>query len=256
MKKKVTYEQPLNEHVRNLLRLEYLFEGITYRLKGPAAWDTRDVMRNLVELAEFVIRYDLKPELLQDLAYHSQILQRWKTMPDVDTERLTGLLAKTDGLVASLNNFDGQILDNLAQHYLLNTIKQRASIPGGVSNSDLPNYHHWLQKSPKQRQSEISDWLMPLTVLRDAVEFNLYMLRNSAIVSQEVAHSGFFQSKLDSDVEYQLIRVNLVPEHSSYPEISGSKQRVTIRFFEQNNVKDRPTMSEQDVYFELCCCMI
>jgi cell division protein ZapD len=120
----------------------------------------------------------------------------------------------------------------------------------------VPLYHFWLQKNPKYRQNELSDWLMQLDALRNGVELDLFMIRNNVVTSLESASKGFFQSKLDAQADYQLIRVGLAAEQPFYPEINGGKQRFTIRFFEQPQSDARPVATEQDINFELCCCMI
>jgi len=256
VKKKVFYEQPLNDRVRNLLRLEFLFDGITYRLKGPSVWESREVIGNLIEILDFLARVDLKNDLINDLGHHYQALQRWQHLPKADIERMNHLLNRTHNILIALEQMDSLAVENLTQHPLLSAVRQRHGIPGGASGSDVPVYQFWLQKNPKQRQNEVSDWLMRLEPLRNGMELDLFMIRNNVVNSQETATKGFFQSKLDAQADYQLIRVGLPAEPVFYPEINGGKQRFTIRFFEQAQSDERPVATEQDVNFELCCCMI
>jgi cell division protein ZapD len=254
VKKKNVYEQPLNERIRNLLRLEYLFAGMMYRLKGPAEWDSRAVIDNFIEILDFITRIDFKVELIKDLEHHAQILERWQRTPNVNTERLTDLIEKTKELVEKLSSNESE-LEEVIQNQLIHLIRQRSTISGGTCRSDLPGYYHWLQTNSKQRQNKLSQWLTPLMPLRDAIDLNLYLIRNNAVTSQETAVSGFFQSKLDSNTNYQIIQVWMSLEHLCYPEIKGGKQRFTIRFFEQPDVEERPYQTDQDVNFKLCCCM-
>ncbi len=255
VKKKNVYEHPLNERIRNLLRLEYLFAGMMYRIKGPAEWDSRAVIDNIIEILDFIARIDFKAELIKDLEHHAQILERWQRTPNVNTERLVGLIDKTKELVERLDNIEGQIEENLSQNQLINLIRQRRTISGGTCRSDLPGYYYWLQRNPKQRQNKLSEWLAPLMPLRDAIDLNLYLIRNNAVTSQETALCGFFKSKLGAQTNYQIIQVWMPIEHPCYPEIKGGKQHITIRFFEQADVEERDRKTEQDVNFELCCCM-
>jgi cell division protein ZapD len=259
VKKKITYEQPLNERMKQLLRIEYLFSGIHYSLKAPSAWDSRHVVSLLLDILELLGRNgDLKADLAHDLEHHAHRLERWQNTPNVDTQRVTELLGGVRTALAKLSTVDGVFGEEMLNtpHNLFTTLRQRASIAGGTCRFDVPNYHHWLQRSPKQRLDDLSEWLMPLEIVREAVDLNLYMIRNNAQVSQETANMGFFQSKLDANLDYQLIRISLPLEHACYPEISGGKQRFTIRFFEQTDMRERPLQTEQDVNFELCCCMM
>lgn len=258
MKKKVLYEHPLNERIRILLRLEHLFENIMYRIKGPSEWDSRAVISSIIEILDLTSRIDFKVELIKDLEYHTQILERWQSLANVDHERLNKLINKTGILIDRINELGEVVGERLLQHKLISVIKQRRNIAGGLSNSDLPAYYHWLQKYPKRRQDDLTDWLEPLEPLRDAIDLNLYLIRNNAMTTSEIANAGFFQSKLDSptNTNYHIIQVLMPIVHPCYPEISGGKQRFTIRFFENNTVEERPLQTQQDINFELRCCMV
>lgn len=256
MKKKIVYEQPLNEHVRNLLRLEYLFAGIAYYVKGPAEWDSRAVIRYVIDILEFIARFDVKAELIKELEYHAQILERWQNTPKVDTERVVQLLNKAQALLKYFKEDSESLADLFLQHHLINSVRQRSNIYGGHCRCDLPGYYFWLQKNPKQRQSELNDWLTGLEPLREAVELNLYLMRNNTIVSQETATAGLFQSSLEATTTYRLIQVVLPSEQGCYPEISGGKQRFTIRFFEQSHIEQSPLQTAQDIPFDLYCCVM
>ncbi len=256
MKKKTIYEQPLNDRVKNLLKLEQLFAVIMYRMTSPSIWDNRSVILHMIELLDFLPRLDLKTEILENLARYIQILGHWQQEPNVDKSLIEQLLSKAKHLHQTLSQLDEDFEKLINQHHLLNTIKQRSSIIAGTYQFDMPNYHHWLLQSAKQKQTLLADWLTPLTPIQEAIELVLYMLRNNAMMTQEIASAGFFQTKLDAEADYQLIRIVLPKNHECYPEFSGGKQRVTIRFFEQTDVRERPLQTQQDVNFELCCCMM
>lgn len=257
MKKKTIYEQPLNDRVRNLLKLEQLFAAITYHMTSPAVWDNRSVVSHMIELLDFLPRLDLKTEILDNLARYVQILGRWQQEPNVDKKLLEQLLSKAKHLHQTLSNqLEDEFEQLVSQHYLLNTIKQRSNIIAGTYQFDIPGYHYWLLQSAKQKQTSLADWFAPLTPIQEAIELVLYMLRNNTITTQETATEGFFQTKLDTEADYQLVRVVLPINYDCYPELSGGKQRITIRFFEQMDVRVRPLQTQQDVPFELCCCMM
>jgi cell division protein ZapD len=258
VKKKITYEQPLNDRIRYFLRLEYLFEGLYYGLKGPTVWDSRHTLGWLNELLELLTRLELRHELLNDLEQHQHRLERWRTLPKVDTERLGQLQQQAQHCHQQLTNYDSTYPEQLSQYALLTAVRQRGSISGGCAPTDLASYHFWLNQPPKQRVDTLIEWLTPLEALRHAIEFTLYLLRNNALKTQERAHAGYYQSTLEAIAqgEYQLIQVHLPDDHACYPEINGGKQRFSIRFYEQPHAKERPQQTPQDVNFELSCCLL
>ncbi len=252
MNKKIVYEQPLNDRIRNLLRLEFLFANIMYRLKGPTEWDSRAVMSGIIEILEFITRIDFKAELIKDLKQHTQILERWQIEPFIDTEQLEKLLNQSKSLIVQLEEIEGDIGESLSQHQLIHLVRQRSNISGGTCRCDLPGYHYWLQQNPKQRMNDLSEWLTPLKPLSEAIDLDLYLIRNNSIISQETAEIGLFKSNLNaSNASYQLIRVIMPREHPCYPKINGGKQRFSIRFFEQIHANKRSKQTEQNVNFEL-----
>ncbi|MDM8569684.1 cell division protein ZapD, partial [Thiotrichales bacterium HSG1] len=206
MKKKTVYEQPFNEHIKHLLRLEHLFSGIMYHLKSPSGWDSHAVIIGINQVLEFIVRFDLSDELSKDLSYYAKTLKSWQVTPSVDSERIDNLLVQTITLLKQLTKFDGETIHNLTKHYFLNILRQRTAIVGGTISCDSPIFHHWLQQSPKFRQAQLSEWMAPILPLYEATQLVLYLIRNSVNVSQQLAPDGFYQQTLDSDIIYQLIQ--------------------------------------------------
>ena len=55
---------------------------------------------------------------------------------------------------------------HLRENEWLMAIKQRAAIPGGVCEFDLPAYHYWLNKDASARQQDLAGWLEPFAPIR------------------------------------------------------------------------------------------
>ncbi len=256
MKKKTVYEQPFNEHIKHLLRLEHLFAGIMYHLKGPSGWDSRAVIISLNQVLEFIIRFDLSNELSKDLSYYAQTLKNWQSTPSVDNERIDNLLIQTTTLLKQISMLDHETITNLTKQHFLTLIRQRTAILGGTVSCDLPIFYHWSQQNPKVRQTQLNEWLAIILPLHEATQLVLYLIRNSVSISQQLAPSGFYQQTLNSDTTYQLIQVAMPPEHPCYPQINSGKQRFTIRFFEYSQIEQPPIKSQQNINFELRCCMM
>lgn len=256
VKRKIIYEQPLNDRMRHLLRMELLFAGMMYRLKGPAEWDSRAVIDGIIDILDFNARVELKTELINDLKLHLETLEQWQRTPKVDDDTIKKIAKQINYLLEKLQSQNFQLGERFAKNQVINQVRQRRNIIGGTCRGDLPGYFYWLQKNPKQRQDDLNEWLAPLILLKDAIELNLYLIRQNAVTSQEMALMGFYQSKLEMHTSYQMIQVILPTEHPCYPEINGGKQRFTIRFFEPTQQEKRPSQTQQDVNFELTCCMI
>ena len=252
----VIYEQPLNERVRSLLRLEYLFERATFRMDGPSIWDSRASVEAIIDIMSIMSRTDLKTEIIQELERDAVTLEALGAKRGVDLGRLNEVLERIRQLLNDLRTGDSTPGQDLRQNELLSYVRQRSSIPAGTCSFDIPAYQHWLERPVEVRVSDIQDWLSRFEPVRKAVELCLQLIRGSANTSREVASAGFFQRNLDSSAPCQLVRVVVPTDASWFPEISGGRHRFSIRFVQQVDTASRPIQSTEDIAFELQCCAI
>ena len=70
----ITYEYPLSERVRTLLRLEDLFDKITHFASQEHPMEHHVALNILFEILEVASRADLKFDLVQELERQRQIL--------------------------------------------------------------------------------------------------------------------------------------------------------------------------------------
>jgi cell division protein ZapD len=252
---KIYYEQPLNERVRVFLRLEHLFQQADHHLQGSREWDSRAAMFTLTEILGVFSRTDLKNEIMKELERHASTLARMEVSPGVDQRALAAILDQLEGFLEELYQVRGPIGSALRQNEFLTSVMQRVSIPGGTCAFDLPAFHFWLQRPPKERTHNLGHWLDSFSGPRRAVELILRLVRDSTVPTWERAQAGFFQQVLNASQPVQLIRVGLDAESPLFPEISGGKHRFTIRFL-LPSLEDRPAQTESEVDFELARCIL
>ncbi|MEJ2508887.1 MAG: cell division protein ZapD [Gammaproteobacteria bacterium] len=251
----VFYEQPLNERVRSFLRLDFLFRQAAHTLGGESRWDSRATLGSIIDILEVLARTDLKTELLKELERHQTVLARLRRSAAVDQERLESILERLAGYQEQLHADMRALGQDLKDHEFLASIRQRATVPGGSCDFDLPSYHHWLQQPPQLREAELRTWLDTLEGVRAPVELLVRLIRESSNPTEETAEAGFFQRSLDPSGGFQLIRVGLPPDAPYFAEISAGKHRFTVRFLEPQGA-DRPRPVAEGIPFRLCCCAI
>jgi cell division protein ZapD len=248
----ITYEYPLNERIRTLLRLEDLFEKALYFAGAEGAHEHHVALVTLFEVIEVAGRADLKFDLVQELERQRQILLSFRNNPDISEEALDNALREIEQSSAALLAMQGKTGQYLRENDWLMGIKNRAGIPGGVCEFDLPSYHFWLNRDAAQRQTDLSGWIAPLLPISAALTIVLRLLRSSGRPERQMAPRGAFQQMLSGRTA-QLIRLRLSREHAAVPEISANKYALNIRF----TVPDtdmRPKQSEEDIVFELTYC--
>lgn len=255
--KPVIYEQPLNERIRTLLRLEHLFHQANYRLSGDnTLWDSRAALDALLDIQNVLTRNDLRSEVLKELERHATRLTAYEHNPNVDIDALQEVLDELDEVIDRLHAVDGQIGQGLKNNEFLNSVRQRSSIAGGSCGFDLPAYHYWLQQPAEQRQQDLLAWYREYEALLEAVGLIMRILRQSTPAQPVNAEGGFYQQSLDTNIPFQLIRVVLPHESRYFAEISAGKHRFTIRFMHMVSMEQRPVQTEQDVEFKLACCVL
>lgn len=255
--KYITYEQPLNERIRQFLRLEHLFHQAAYTLSGTTAWESRSSLSCLTDIIEILSRNDIKTDLLKFLERIQTNLSQLKDNADIDYAQLESILEQLTHHYNRLHAVSGNIAQPLKEHHLISSLLQRSAVTAGVNSFDLPLLHHWLQQPAENRVSTLQQWHDTLDVIRQPIELVLDLIRNSAEPVAVKAEQGFYQQSLDTSPNriFQLIRVTIPVDTPYFAEISGGKHRVSVRFL-QSQDRDRPVQAKADISFQLSCCAL
>ena len=107
MQQKITYELPLNERVRTLLRLEFLFLQARHTLDGTAALDSRATLAGILDILTVSGRTDLKSEALKELERHAATLGLLDKVAGVDLAALGLILDQLDNLIDRFHAMSG-----------------------------------------------------------------------------------------------------------------------------------------------------
>jgi len=253
----ITYDYPLSERIRTLLRLEDLFDKAQFFLERDHALDHHSALRAIFEIIDVAGRADLKSDLMQELERQRQVLVGLRNSPEVAQEALAKVLGEVEQTHAALSSNTVKTGQHMRDNEWLMSVKSRTNIPGGACEFDLPSYHFWLHRPAEARLADLNAWLGPLVPLRDGLVIVLRLLRESGRPGQFTAMQGQFQQMLSGRVA-QLIRVRLEDNLSFIPEISANKYALMIRFTAPGeggwSASNRPRQAEANVPFELTYC--
>ncbi len=252
----ITYEQPLNERIRTFLRVEQLMQHFDQYQGRNSALDTHGALMLLLEILGLAARVDLKSELMMELKRQVANLERLEKIPQVDSSRLRGIVNRHNKLIESLHGLSGPPGGELKGNDFLNSIKQRAVIPGGVCDFDLPAYRYWLSRPVAERQRVLAGWIAPMLEIHSAIVDILTLIRESATPHKVHADAGFYNQNLETNQPYQIIRILLPVGVDYYPEVSAGKHRFTVRFLRQISLDSRGVPVEENVNFALACCAL
>tara|TARA_B100000745_G_scaffold254952_1_gene177546 strand:- start:1619 stop:2386 length:768 start_codon:yes stop_codon:yes gene_type:complete len=248
----VLYEYPLNEKIRTYLRLEYLFNHCGYFVMGSSPWEHRSAIELLFDLHTVIERSEIRADLIKDLERKRRALSALMDVPNVDKKRLSQFLDELASATVRIQKTDLRIGQRIKCNELLNSIRQRTSIPGGACNFDLPAYHYWLQQPIEKKREQLNLWLGEFNPVFHGLGLLLKIIRDSGQVFPVEAKGGFYQHDF-AGADYELLRIQLPREYSFFPEFSGNKHRIAIRFLIPST-SERPQPVKESITFNLCCC--
>ncbi len=251
----ITYEYPLNERIRTLLRLEDLFAKVEFFAASDAALDHHAAIVTLFDILEVASRADLKSDLIQELERQRAILEGLRHNPAISEAALEEVLGNIRTTNERLIEVAGKFGQHLRENEWLMAIKQRACIPGGACEFDLPAYHYWLHLPVETRRQNLSEWIAPLLPVYDGLSIVLRILRDSGKSSGHTATLGAFQQMLSGRV-VQMLRVTLESDRPCVPEVSANKYAINIRFIQVGGESSRPKVCEEDIPFDLTLCSL
>ena len=248
----ISYEFPLNERVRTLLRLEDLFARINQLIKGNDHCDHHMALAVLFEIIEVTSRGELKSDLLQELERQKRILATLRNNPEISEDALDTVLGSIETVSSELLSLSGKIGQHVRDNEWLMLIKQRACIPGGMCEFDLPSYHYWQHQDASVRRTHLEAWLSPFQPINDGLKLLLKLLRENCKTHHFTAHQGSFQQMQGGRVA-QMLCVTLDKNLPCVPEISANKYALNIRFVSADYAA-KSTLYDQDVEFKLVFC--
>ena len=255
-KRQVLYEYPLNERIRTFMRLEYLFKQAAHHLNGRSAWDSRATLNCILEIIDIFGNTNLKSEVLKELERHASNFKRLEQSPGIDTGQLVTLQDEIAAHIDGMHRINGQIGSELKTSEFLISIRQRSAIPGGTCDFDLPAFHYWLQQPLRNRTQDLAGWLENFDTIGQAIQLVLSLTRDSTPLEHMHASAGVYQETLDPTLPCQLIRIELPASLPCFVELSGGRHRFTARFMEFSTADERARQTEQDVEFDMACCII
>ncbi|GGP21477.1 cell division protein ZapD [Silvimonas iriomotensis] len=249
----ISYEFPINERIRTLLRLEDIYDRTTTLAAREHPLDHHMALIGLFEIMEVASRADLKSDLLQELERQRQSLSALRHNPHISEEALERVLSDIEDTHGQLLQMTGKVGQYLRENEWLMAIKQRLAIPGGACEFDLPSYHYWRQQAPERRKADLERWLAPLMPIRHGIQIVLRLLRDSAKVSHFTARQGSFQ-QMSGGKTIQMLRVTLPSDLPVVPELSANRYAINVRFIQPSTSGDRTKVVEADIEFALSYC--
>jgi cell division protein ZapD len=248
-----SYDYPFNERIRTLLRVEDLFAKVLHNVAAGHEYHHHCALLTLLQILDVVDRSELKSELLQELDRQKHAMHLLVGNPAIVADALQATLKDIDIASNGLRLETTKLGQTLRANEWLMSIKQRAGIPGGVCEFDVPSYHYWLGLGEERRTRDLESWLKPLIPMQQAIIIILRILRGSGLTSKLVAVNGAYQKMLGGAKPAQMLKIEMNDDVTCFPEVSANKYAINIRF-NSLDCTQKPQKFEDDVQFSLTLC--
>ena len=248
-----SYDYPFNERIRTLLRLEDLFGKVLHNVEAGNEFNHHCALLSMFQILDVIDRAELKTDLLQELDRQKIVMNGLRGNPSISEEILGEVIRKIEATALALRSNTVKIGQTLRDNEWLMSIKQRAGIPGGVCEFDLPSYHYWLGLDEVRRGQDLSIWLEPLIPIHSALGIILHILRGSGATTNLTALKGAYQQMLGGAKPAQMLRIEIDDSLACFPEVSANKYAINIRFNSLDSTQ-KPKLYDTDVNFALTLC--
>lgn len=248
-----SYDYPFNERIRTLLRVEDLFAKVLHNVAAGHEYHHHCALLTLLQILDVVDRSELKSELLQELDRQKHAMHLLVGNPAIVADALQATLNDIDIASNALRLETTKLGQILRANEWLMSIKQRAGIPGGVCEFDVPSYHYWLGLGEERRTRDLKSWLQPLIPMQQAIIIILRILRGSGATTPLVAVNGAYQKMLSGAKPAQMLKIEVDDDVTCFPEVSANKYAINIRF-NSLDCTQKPQKYEDDVQFSLTLC--
>jgi cell division protein ZapD len=230
MKEYIIYEQPVAENIRNFLKCEYLFEKFNSALLQEDLWGVKSSISTLLEMSDFIMRINLKVELLKDLEKCMLYFNNLTKNNDVDAIVLDDFISKIEEAINMLNNINGNPSKLIVDNDFLMQINNKIHIPAGDNFFDMPSYLNFLSSSKSSILEHINMWYEPFSPLILASKLILNARRDTTDFVPYTSSKSYFEKKLDKSSRVDLVRIKLLKKDNLYPVISVNRQNINVIF--------------------------
>lgn len=245
----VLFEHPLNERIRNYLKLEQLFKHLTMSSSGNIPSSHITYFNALFSIIDTLERNDIRGDLIKELEKLEQHLVVWSQAPNIDTSLLEDNLKQTITLLCELKKTKQQWLDYREIKFLTG-LKQRFAMQGGTCVFDLPQLHFWLNQDNVLLENEMKTWNSLFSSILDSLYLILKFIRLRSEFIKIETENGFYQGNGENLL---MLRIKTSEGADFYPTVSGNKFRYSIRFVVPCNETGRRYLNKA-TDFELAKC--
>ena len=239
----ITFEVPINERSRSLLRLERIFRETKRHINIDTPSAHFFALKQIFLLLDFFERGDFKAELIKELDREVAYFAKLKANPEVDLSKLDVFINQLGQLSQWFRSQKGKIGHQILVQEFLANAKQKLTLGTARLSFDAPFVKLFLAMPVELRVNRLQGWLKAFKGIQTSVEVLLRLSRETGVYNTAFAEDGFYQQAMDKN-EFQFIGIRLPAELQVYPEVSSGPKRFSIRFMNLSDELETKQFSE------------
>ena len=247
------YELPINERLRTFMRVEFLYKRLKYSLKNDDTWALRSSINTLLEIYSILSRTDVRREILFDLDRYIFQMTKYQDDPMVDREVAKEKNLQLENLRNDLDVIGTGYLKKIRDIEFVDSLLHRHTLPGGRAEFDMPKYKFWLDSGITRTRRDIKEWVGVIKPVCDSIYQIIWLLRESSEAISTVAINGLYNHQIERNSQISLVRIFL-SNNNVFPEISGGKHLISIRFLNWAKTDEGTTQANKNVRFKISLC--
>ena len=116
----------------------------------------------------------------------------------------------------------------------------------------MPKYKFFLESDKKNVGIQVNEWINVIKPICEGIDKLMWIIRESNEPIATVAVGGLYNHQIARQTQISLVRI-LTNTSDVYPEISGGRHLIAVRFFKQNK-EGKYLQFEGNVEFRISLC--
>ncbi len=253
MNNNIIYEQPTNETIRLLMKLEYLLSKYKFHYSQSSIWNIKEAINTLFEFTELSSRNNIKLILLKEIALSKDLLVKLGQKGYIDESTLKQYSLILNEQENKIHQLKDNIFSKILENEFILSIKNKVYFPAGDNFFDLPNYLNFLTFNKNKIYSSLDMWFENYPVVNDSIKVILELKRKSSSFEECAAVDGFYEINYDKNQNLEIIRIKMDKDTNVYPIVSLNNRKISILFKMLASQDLIPKKISNDIYFSYSC---
>jgi len=194
----------------------------------------------------------VRREVLADLDRYIMQMQRFQSAPDADNNMVNDVLEDLDSIKDQVVDIGTDYLLKLREDEFIASLLHRHTLPGGKAEFDMPKYKFFLESDKRNVVVQINSWIDVMRPICKGIDQLMWIIRESNEPIATVAVGGQYNHQIERRTQISLVRI-ITNDTNVYPEISGGRHLIAVRFFNQNRDGEY-VQFEDNVEFKISLC--